>query len=63
MSFLLLFLFFLTNLFTATAYSQNQDKHLDGLAAIVGDNIILKSDLSQLVSMAALQQQINPAND
>ena len=63
MSFLLLFLFFLTNLFTATAYSQNQDKHLDGLAAIVGDNIILKSDLSQLVSMAALQQHINPAND
>ena len=63
MSFLLPFLFFLTNLFTATAYSQNQDKHLDGLAAIVGDNIILKSDLSQLVSMAALQQQINPAND
>ena len=63
MTYLLLFLFFLTNLFTATAYSQNQDKHLDGLAAIVGDNIILKSDLSQLVSMAALQQQINPAND
>ena len=63
MTYLLLFLFFLTNLFTATAYSQNQDKHLDGLAAIVGDNIILKSDLSQLVSMAALQQHINPAND
>ena len=52
-----------SSLCTATVYSQNQEKYIEGIAAIVGDNIILKSDLSQIVSMTALQQRINPKNN
>ena len=48
---------------TTTGYSQNQEKYIEGIAAIVGDNIILKSDLSQVVSMTALQQRIDPVNN
>ena len=48
---------------TTTGYTQNQEKHVEGIAAIIGDNIILKSDLSQVVSMTALQQRIDPANN
>ena len=44
-------------------YPKNQEKYVEGIAAIVGDNIILKSDLSQVVSMTALQQRIDPANN
>ena len=55
--------FLLVSLFTATVCSQNQEKYIEGVAAIVGDNIILKSDLSQVVSMTALQQRIDPKNN
>ena len=55
--------FLLVSLCTATVYSQNQEKYIEGIAAIVGDNIILKSDLSQVVSMTALQQRIDPKNN
>lgn len=55
--------FLLVSLCTATVYSQNQEKYIEGVAAIVGDNIILKSDLSQVVSMTALQQRIDPKNN
>jgi peptidyl-prolyl cis-trans isomerase SurA len=48
------------SLCTATVYSQNQEKYIEGIAAIVGDNVILKSDLSQVVSMTALQHRIDP---
>ena len=53
----------LAYLCTTTGYSQNQKKYIEGIAAIVGDNIILKSDLSQVVSMTALQQRIDPVNN
>ena len=56
-------LLLLASLCTATGYSQNQEKYVEGVAAVVGDNIILKSDLSQVVSMTALQQRINPKNN
>ena len=53
----------LASLCTAAGYSQNQEKYVEGIAAVVGDNIILKSDLSQVVSMTALQQRIDPTNN
>ena len=53
----------LAYLCTTTGYSQNQKIYIEGIAAIVGDNIILKSDLSQVVSMTALQQRIDPVNN
>ena len=34
---------------------------VDGVAAIVGEHVILKSDVAQLVNIAAVQQRLNPA--
>ena len=44
-------------------FSQNSGVFVDGVAAIVEDNIILKSDLNQMVNMMAIQQNINPGTD
>ena len=44
-------------------FSQNNGVFVDGVAAIVEDNIILKSDLNQMVNMVAIQQSINPNAD
>jgi len=44
-------------------YGQNQDIPIDGIAAIVGENIILKSDVSQVVSMTALQRGLDVSKD
>jgi len=44
-------------------YGQNQDMSIDGIAAIVGENIILKSDVSQVVSKTALQRGLDASKD
>ena len=44
-------------------YGQNQDMPIDGIAAIVGENIILKSDVSQVVGMTALQRGLDVTRD
>ena len=44
-------------------YGQNQDMPIDGIAAIVGENIILKSDVSQVVGMTALQRGLDISKD
>ncbi len=44
-------------------FSQNSGVFVDGVAAIVEENIILKSDLNQMVNMMAIQQNINPGTD
>ena len=44
-------------------YGQNQDIQIDGIAAIVGENIILKSDVSQVVGMTALQRGLDVTRD
>ena len=36
---------------------------IDGLAAIVGDKTILKSDINQTLSMTIFQRQLNPQTD
>lgn len=48
--------------FINTGYSQANEKTqvIDGVAAIVADNIILKSELAQIVNLTAMQQNINP---
>ena len=55
----------LTNIFfiffTALTFAQQQ--HIDGVAAIVGENIILKSAVSQVVGMTALQQGLDVSKD
>ena len=44
-------------------YGQSQDMSVDGIAAIVGENIILKSDVSQVVGMTALQRGLDITRD
>ena len=44
--------------FFSLTFSQ-ENKEIDGIAAIVENNIILKSDLLQMVSMTAAQNKIN----
>ena len=44
-------------------YGQNKDMPIDGVAAIVGENIILKSDVSQVVGMTALQRGLDVSKD
>ena len=44
-------------------FAQGRGVFVDGVAAIVEDNIILKSDLNQMVNMMAIQQKINPNKD
>ena len=55
----------LTNIFfiSFTALTFAQQQHIDGVAAIVGENIILKSDVSQVVGMTALQQGLDVSKD
>jgi len=42
---------------------QNRDMPIDGIAAIVGENIVLKSDVSQVVGMTALQKGLDVTRD
>jgi len=52
-----LFLFFI---FTLSCFSQEL---IDGIAAIVGDQVILKSEVEEFALMNAYQMQINPYQD
>ena len=40
--------------------SQGDIQYIDGIAAIVEDHVVLKSDLIQMVNMAAIQNKIDP---
>ncbi|NOZ04607.1 MAG: hypothetical protein GXO92_08430 [FCB group bacterium] len=46
-----------------TLRAQDETPILEGIAAIVGENIILKSDLAQLTNMTAIQQRIDPVQN
>ena len=43
--------------------SQTGISFVDGVAAVVEENIVLKSDLNQMVNMMAIQQRIDPNKD
>ena len=47
-------------IFLSVLFSQNGSFFIDGVAAVVEDKIVLKSDLNQMVNMMAIQQNINP---
>ena len=48
--------------YSNVGYSQGDENRqfIDGVAAIVADNIILKSEIAQIVNLTAMQQNINP---
>ena len=41
---------------------QNQQK-IDGVAAVVGDKVVLSSDVNQSLAMAVFQQKLDPRKD
>ena len=47
-------------LFLSILASQPNTLFIDGVAAVVEDKIVLKSDLNQMVNMMAIQQGFNP---
>ncbi|SVD88898.1 uncharacterized protein METZ01_LOCUS441752, partial [marine metagenome] len=53
--FILVFLSFL--------FSQSNGSFVDGVAAVVEEKIVLKSDLNQMANMVAIQQRIDPNKD
>ena len=53
-------LFFLFFLFFV---GKSQENLIDGIAAIVGEHVILKSDVAQLTQMTAVQQNLDPRFD
>ena len=57
--FLKFFLFF-THIYL---FGQENNKAIEGVAAVVGENIILKSDVSQVVGMTALQRGLDITKD
>ena len=54
---------FFVLLFSSFLFSQDNAQALDGIAAVVGENIILKSDVSQVVGMTALQRGLDVTKD
>jgi len=52
-------------LISSIGFSQTDESKrvVDGIAAVVADNIILKSELAQIVNLTAMQQNINPSQN
>ena len=49
--------------FLYLAFSQVYPNEIDGVAAIIENHIVLKSDLAQMVNMAVVQNRIDPTKD
>ena len=48
--------------FISFMYSNN-NQNIDGVAAIVEEHIVLKSDLNQMLNMSIIQNKIDPSKD
>jgi peptidyl-prolyl cis-trans isomerase SurA len=51
---------FLILLSLVLVFAESPVQYIDGVAAVVEDHLILKSDLAQMVNMSAMQSRINP---
>ena len=40
--------------------SNDEPQYIDGVVAVIEDHIVLKSDLAQMVNMAAVQNGLDP---
>ena len=52
-------LLFSSLVFFSIIFPQN-NQNIDGVAAIVEEHLVLKSDLAQMVNMSIIQNKINP---
>ena len=50
-------------LFSFVLGQETKPSTIDGVAAVIGDRVVLKSDVNQMVVMAAVQQRLDPAKD
>ena len=48
--------------FTSFIYSNN-NQTIDGVAAIIEEHIVLKSDLAQMLNMSIIQNKLDPIKD
>ena len=55
--------FFIFSAFLSYLLPQTGGSFVDGVAAVVEENIVLKSDLNQMVNMMAIQQRVDPGRD
>ena len=55
-------LFFSSLIFFSLIFPQN-NQSIDGVAAIVEEHLVLKSDLAQMVNMSIIQNKIDPTKD
>ena len=56
--------FVLLMCFFSTTFSQNTvGQKIDGIAAVVGDRVVLMSDVNQSLAMAVFQQKLDPRKD
>ena len=57
-------MFVLLMCFFSTTFSQNTvSQKIDGVAAVVGDRVVLMSDVNQSLAMAVFQQKLDPRKD
>ena len=54
---------FIFCVFTTFLVGQEQPQYIDGVAAVIEEHIVLKSDLAQLVNMTAVQNGLDPSKD
>ena len=52
-------LLFSSLIFFSLVFPQN-NQNIDGVAAIVEEHLVLKSDLAQMVNMSIIQNKIDP---
>ena len=55
-------LLFSSLIFFSLVFPQN-NQNIDGVAAIVEEHLVLKSDLAQMVNMSIIQNKIDPSKD
>ena len=46
-----------------SVFSQQNGQYIDGVAAVIENSILLKSDLVQMINMVVIQQRIDPSNN
>ena len=54
---------FIFCVFTTFLVGQEQPQYIDGVAAVIEEHIVLKSDLAQMVNMTAVQNGLDPSKD
>ena len=55
--------FFIPLLFFTSFIYSNNNENIDGVAAIIEEHIVLKSDLNQMLNMSIIQNKIDPLKD